>query len=157
MDKLDRLFNPRQFADAFGAAMRDSSFAEMKSQPDATVWFAGGAASAAAGLAWDRGQIDYLGNRHSFSVSGLSIADDRADNISATGIVKRLKTLSDFVGNYFEVAAEGRMTAGRSATCLRNDRGVRIQLVANCAGRRFNVSITGVRIRFKSLVNAQTS
>lgn len=150
MDKLNLLFNPKQFADAFGAAMRDSNFAAMQSQPDATVWLDGGAASAAAGFALVHGKIDYRGNRHSFSISGLSIGDVPAVNTSATGIVKRLKTLSDFVGNYFAAVAEGRMTTGSPATCLRSDRGVQIQLVAKAAGLRFHVSSNGVRIRFKS-------
>jgi len=149
MDKLDLLFNPKLFADSFGAAMRDSRFMK-ETQPDATVWLEGGAASSGAGFAWDQGKIDCRGNRHSFCISGLSITDVPAVNTSATGIVKRLKTLSDFVGNYFAALAEGRMTAGHAATCLRNDRGVQIQLVANHAGQRFNVSINGVRIRLKS-------
>ena len=142
MDKLNLLFNPKLFADAFGAAIRDS--------PDATLWLEGGAASAAAGFALDHGKIDYRGNRHSFSISGLSIGDVPAINTSATGIVKRLKTLSDFVGNYFAAVAEGRMTTGSPATCLRNDRGVQIQLVAKAAELRFHVSSNGARIRFKS-------
>jgi hypothetical protein len=148
MDKLNLLFNPKQFADAFGAAMPDTRVVE--SQPDATLWVEGGAASAVAGFALDHGKMDYRGNRHSFSISGLSIGDVPAVNTSATGIVKRLKTLSDFVGNYFAAVAEGRMTTGSSATCLRNDRGVQIQLVAETAGQRFQVSSNGVRIRFES-------
>jgi hypothetical protein len=150
MDKLDLLFNPKQFADAFGAALRDSGSVAMKSDPDATVWLEGGAASARAKLTWDHGQIEYQGNRHSFSISGLSITHSPAVNVFATGIVRRLKTLSDFVGNYLAAAAEGRLTAGSSSTFLRNDRGVLIQLVATDAGQRFNVSADGVRIRFES-------
>ena len=147
MDKLNLLFNSKQFADAFGAAMRDSNFV---SQPDATVWLEGGAASAGQGFSWDHGKIDYRGSSHGFSISGLSIADLPPVNTSATGIVKRLNALADFVGNYFAAAAEGRMTAGSSANCLRNDRGVQIQLIANDAGLRFRASINGVRISFKS-------
>jgi len=147
MDKLDLLFNPQLFADAFGAAMRDSRFVK-EPQPDATVWLEGEAASSGAGFVWDQGKIDYRGNRHSFSISGLSIADVPAVRTSATGIVKRLKSLSDFVGNYFAAAAEGRVKTGSLATCLRNDRGVQIHLVARAAGQRFSVSSNGVRIRF---------
>ncbi|MGO9932914.1 MAG: hypothetical protein ACLPV8_14035 [Steroidobacteraceae bacterium] len=149
MDKLDLLFNPKQFADAFGAVMSDSNLVAMESQPDATVWLEGGAGSAGAGFAWDHGKIDYRGNRRGFSISGLSIADVPAVNTSATGIVRRLNSLSDFVGNYLAAAAQGRLTAGSSATYLRNDRGVLIQLIAQDAGQRFGVSISGVRIRFK--------
>jgi hypothetical protein len=150
MDKLDLLFNPKQFADAFGAAQRDSRFVAKESDPDATVWLERRAASARAESAWDHGQIDYRGNRHSFSICGLSLAHVPAGNVFATGTVRRLRTLSDFVGNYFAAAAEGRLTAGSSAVFLRNDRGVLIQLVAIDAGQRFNAAVTGVRIRFKS-------
>ncbi len=37
MDKLDLLFDPRQFADAFGAATGDSSSVFKESQPDAQL------------------------------------------------------------------------------------------------------------------------
>jgi hypothetical protein len=149
MEKLDLLFNPKQFADAFSTALRDSRLEAMASDPDATVWLEGEGASARAELTWDHGQIDYQGNRHSFSISGLSIAHLPAVNVFATGIVRRLRTLSDFVGNYLTAAAEGRLTAGSSSIFLRNDRDVLIQLVATDAGQRFNVSVEGVRIRFK--------
>jgi hypothetical protein len=150
MDKLDLLFNQKLFSDAFGAATRDSKSRAMESHPDATVWLEGGAASARAELEWGHGQIDYRGNRHGFSISGLSIAPVPTTIISATGIVRRLKRLSDFVGNYFHAAEEGPLTAASSAAYLRNDRGVRIQFVAADAGQRFDVSANGVRISFRS-------
>ena len=153
MDKLDQLFSPKHFAVAFGTALRDSRFVVKETQPDATVWLEGGAASAGAGFAWDHGQIDYRGNRYSFSISGLSIADLPTRSTSATGIVRRLRTLSDFAGSYLAEAAEGGFTAGGLTTHLRNDRGVLIQLVATDAKQRFNVSVNGVRIRFKSQSN----
>jgi hypothetical protein len=157
MDKLDLLFNPKKFADAFGASLRDSRFVAMESDPDATVWFEGGAASTRAELQLDHGQIDYRGNCHSFSISGLSVAHIPPVNIFATGIVRRLKTLSDFVGDYLAAATEGRSTAGSKATLLRNDRGMLIQLVATDARQRFNISVNGVRIRFKASSAASRS
>jgi hypothetical protein len=150
MDKLDLLFNPKQFADVFGVALRDSRFQAKESDPDATVWLERGAAYARAELAWNRGQIDYRGNRHSFSICGLSFAHVPAVDVLATGTVRRLKTLSDFVGNYFVAAAEGRLTAGGSAVLLKNNCGVLIQLVAMDAGQRFAVAVNGVGIRFNS-------
>jgi hypothetical protein len=83
MDKLDLLFNPKQFADAFSAALRDSSLVAMESPPDATVWIEGGAGPSAAGFAWDHCKLDYRGHRHSFSISGLSIAEAPAVNMVA--------------------------------------------------------------------------
>jgi hypothetical protein len=150
MDKLDLLFNPKQFADVFDASLRDSRLVSMECDPDATVWFAGGTASARAELALDHGQIDYRGKRHTLGISGLSIAHVRPLNTSATGIVRRLKTLSDFAGNYVAAAGEGRSTAGSTAAFLRNDRGVLLQLLATDARQRFSVSVNGARVRFKS-------
>jgi hypothetical protein len=153
MNKLDLLFNPKLFADAFGAAMRDSKPRAMESDPAASVWLEGGTASACAEWEWGHGQIDYRGSRHSFSISGLSIAPVPAAIITATGIVRHLRTLSDFVGHYFKAAAVGRSTAPSSAAYLKNDRGVLIQLVAADAGQRFNVSAEGVSIRLRSQSN----
>jgi hypothetical protein len=150
MNKLDLLFNPKLFADTFGAAMRDSKSRVMESDPDASVWLEGGAAPARAEWEWVHGRIDYRGSRYSFSISGLSIAPVPAAIITATGIVRHLRTLSDFFGNYHKAAAEGRFTAASPAAYLKNDRGVLIQLVAADAGQRFNVAADGVRIGFNS-------
>jgi hypothetical protein len=113
MDKLDLLFDPKLFSDAFGAAMRDSQSRGMESDPDATVWLEGATASARTAMEWGDGRIDYRGNRHGFSISGLSIAPVPAAIITATGIVRHLRTLSDFVGNYFRAPA-GRAIDGRN-------------------------------------------
>jgi len=148
MDRPD-LFDLKQFAVAFGAVSSNSNSVGDESQPDATVWIERGAASAGAGFAWDGGQIDYQGHKHAFSITGLSVANVTAGCLSAAGIVKRLRKLSEFAGNY-AAAAEARVTAGHPVTYLRNDRGVLIQLIAREAGLRFSLSVNGVLIKFKS-------
>jgi len=147
MDRLN-LFDLKQFTVTFGAVTGNSYSVRTESEPDATVRLEGGAASAGAGFAWDGGQIDYQGNRHAFSITGLSIGNVPAGSVSAAGIVKRLRKLSEFAGNY-AAAAEAGVTSGRPVTYLKNDRGVLIQLVARDAGQRFDVSVNGVSIRFK--------
>jgi hypothetical protein len=148
VDKLD-LFDLNQFAVAFVAAAGNSRSVRSESQPVATLWLQGGAASAGAEFAWDDGQIDYQGHYHAFSINGLSVVNVSAGSASAAGIVKRLRKLSEFAGNY-AVVAESRVTAPHQVTYLRNDRGVLIQLVAREAGLRFRLSVNGVLIRFKS-------
>jgi hypothetical protein len=147
MDKLGLLFDPKEFAVAFGAATGDLRSAATEARPDATVWLEGGAAVAGAGFAWGHGQIHYKRNHHGFSISGLSIADVHAASISATGMVMRLRQLSDFSGDYSGLGAEATATGDGSATYLKNERGVVIKLVAADAGLRFKVSVKGVRVK----------
>jgi len=146
MEKLGALFDPKQFALAFGAAAGDPRSVATEARPDATVWLEGGAAVAGAGFAWGDGRITYKRSRHGFSISGLSIADVHAAGISATGIVIRLEKLSDFSGNYSGVGAEATASGGGSATYLKNERGVVIKLLATVNGLRFRVSVNGVRV-----------
>lgn len=70
--------------------------------------------------------------------------------MSAAGIVKRLRGLSEFAGHYTAAAAKAGGTDGYPVTYLRNDHGVLIQLVAKEAGLRFSPSVNGVLISFKS-------
>jgi len=95
------------------------------------------------------GEIVYQGTKHAFAISGLSTVDFPVPRIFAIGIVKRLRTLLDFAGNYSSEAVESRLPSGGSVTYLKNERGVLIQLVARHAGLRFGVSANGVKIRFK--------
>jgi hypothetical protein len=149
MDKLGLLFDAKQFAVAFGAATVDLSSAATEARPDATVWLEGGAAVAGAGFAWGHGQLNYKRDHHGFSISGLSIADVHAASISATGIVMRLRKLSDFSGTYSGLGAEATAADGGAATYLKNERGVVIKLVARDAGLRFSLSVDGVRVRLR--------
>jgi hypothetical protein len=56
MNKLDLLFDAKQFGVAFGAATGDSSCVLKESRPEATARSEGGAASVGAGLSRDGGQ-----------------------------------------------------------------------------------------------------
>ena len=63
MDKLGLLFDPKEFAVAFGAVTGDLRSAATEARPDATVWLERGAAVAGAGFAWGHGQIVYKRQR----------------------------------------------------------------------------------------------
>ena len=148
MNKPELLLDPKQFAAAFGAATCNASPA-LRESPGAIVWLEDAARCVHAQFTSGDGEIVYQGTKHAFTISGLSTVDFPVPRISTTGIVKRLRTLLDFAGNYSSEAVESRLTSGGSVTYLKNERGVLIQLVARHAGLRFGVSANGVKIRFK--------
>lgn len=147
MNKPELLFDPKHFVAAFGAATCKSP--ALPESPGAIVWLEDAAGCLRARSAGGDGEIVYQGTKHAFTIAGLSTADFRVAHIVATGIVKRLRTLFDFAGNYSSQAVESPLTAGGSFAYLKNERGVLIQLVAKHAGLRFGVSALGVQIQFK--------
>jgi hypothetical protein len=146
MDKLNRLFagNPREFAAAFRAATSDED--TEVSQLEATLWLEDGTATTGAGFVWGHGQIHFRGNSHAFRLSGSSRADLNASGILAAGSVTGLRKLTDFNGNY-SLWAAGAAGNG-SATYLKNERGVVINLIAT-AGLPFDLPVSSVRLRLK--------
>jgi len=119
-------------------------------QPDGTVVLSGGAVAAGIGYVWGHGALTYQGGPHDFSISGVSIVDAGAANISASGTVYNLKNLSDFAGNYTAVSAGLTIAGGGSASYLKNEHGVIIKLVSTTVGLRFNLSADGVHVKLKS-------
>jgi hypothetical protein len=119
-------------------------------QPDGTVNLTGGSVAVGVGYVWGHGQLSYQDKSHKFTISGVSIVDVGAANISATGQVYNLKKLSDFTGNYLEFTAGVTVAGGGSAAYLRNEHGVVIKLVSTTAGLRFNLSADGVNVKLKS-------
>jgi len=118
-------------------------------QPDGSVVLSGGSVAAGVGFVWGHGQLTYQGT-HDFSISGVSIVDAGAANLSATGTVYNLKNLSDFAGNYAAVAAGITIAGGGSASYLKNEHGVVIKLISTSVGLRFNLSADGVNVKLKS-------
>lgn len=121
-----------------------------EAQPDGTVTVNGGSVAAGIGYVWGHGDLNYGGKSHPFKVSGLSIVDVGAANISASGHVYNLKKLADFSGNYVEVSAGLTVAGGGSAAYLRNEHGVVIKLESTTVGLRFNLSGDGVKVTLKS-------
>ena len=119
-------------------------------QPDGTVTLTGGSIAAGIGYVWGHGDLNYGGESHQFKISGLSIVDVGAANISAAGHVYNLKKLDDFGGNYVEVSAGVTVAGGASAAYLKNEHGVVIKLEATTVGLRFNLSGDGVKVTLKS-------
>src|ERR1700722_1825330 len=119
-------------------------------QPDGTVVLSGGSVAAGVGYVGGHGDLTFSQGTHKFSISGVSVADAGAANISATGNVYYLTKLSDFAGNYVAASAGITIGGGGSATYLKNEHGVVIKLVSTSVGLRFTLSANGVNVKLKS-------
>jgi hypothetical protein len=135
-----------------GAALADSSAqsgAVVSGAPDATVELSGGAVAAGIGFEWGHGDIVYQGEKHRFSLSGLSIVDVGAANITGSGVVYNLHNLQDLNGNFVAATAGLTVAGGGEADYLRNEKGVVIKLLATSKGLRFNLSGNGMKIKLQ--------
>src|ERR1700746_3510467 len=109
-----------------GVALADSSGqsgAVISGAPDATVELSGGAVAAGIGFEWGHGDIVYQGQKHRFSLSGLSIVDVGAANITGSGVVYNLRNLQDLNGNFVAATAGLTIAGGGEADYLRNEKG----------------------------------
>jgi len=119
-------------------------------QPDATVSLKAGSVAAGIGYTWGNGDLSYGGDTHKFSISGVSVVDVGVTDITASGVVYNLKSLSDFAGNYVAASAGITIAGGGSAVYLKNEHGVVMKLIATDVGLKFNLSADGVHVTLKS-------
>jgi hypothetical protein len=117
--------------------------------PSATVtireWSAAYYASAARG----KGTLNYNGQRHHFSISGLGAGGMGGQKISATGTVYNLNKLSDFNGTYHGISRGLTLIEGKMHAKLTNGNGVTMYLAGETEGlasslgaQAFEVSLT---------------
>jgi hypothetical protein len=102
--------------------------------PSATVrireWSAAYYGSAAAG----KGTLNYQGQRHHFTISGLGAGGMGAQKISATGKVYNLNNLSSFSGTYRGISRGLTLIEGQMHAKLQNRSGVTMYLAAQTEG-----------------------
>ena len=136
---------------AGGLAAPSAPRAQEASAPaaDATLSLSGHAVAAGVGFSWGSGHLDYMGKAHAVKISGLSVLDVGAANISATGSVYNLKALKDFNGTYLAFSAGATVAGGGGLAYLKNQNGVVIKLNSTSAGLRFNLSANGVTLKVK--------
>jgi hypothetical protein len=133
------------------AYARDTESAPVanEAQPDATVTLKGGSVAAGIGYTWGHGELKYDDHSHPFSIKGVSLVDVGATDLSATGNVYHLKSVSDFSGNYVAAGAGITIAGGGTAVYLKNEHGVVIKLIATEVGLKFKLSADGVKITLK--------
>ena len=102
--------------------------------PSATVsireWSAAYYGSVAAG----KGTLDYNGQRHHFTISGLGAGGAGGQKVSATGKVYNLNKLSDFPGTYHGISTGLTLIEGKMHAKLTNGNGVVMYLAGQTEG-----------------------
>ena len=117
--------------------------------PSATVsireWSAAYYGSATAG----QGILNYNGQRHRFTISGVGVGGAGGQKISATGKVYNLNNLSDFSGTYHGISRGLTLIEGKMHAKLTNGNGVTMYLAGQTQGiassmgaQAFEVSLT---------------
>ena len=117
--------------------------------PAATVriqeWTAAYYGSAAAG----KGTLNYNGQRHHFTISGLGAGGMGGQKVTATGKVYNLNNLRDFAGTYRGISGGLTLIEGKMHAKLTNGNGVVMYLAGETEGlassmgvQAFEVSLT---------------
>jgi hypothetical protein len=102
--------------------------------------------AAGIGLSWGEGVLTFEGQRHSFSVKGLSLIDLGVAKLISEGGVEGLDRLSDFEGHYAAASAGAAAGVGASVLTMRNEHGVVIQLKSDVEGVALALGPEGFRI-----------
>jgi hypothetical protein len=120
-----------------------------KKKPDATLELEGGSVAVGIGFSWSGGTLTYKGKKYDVKVDGLSVGDVGITKSTLKGSVYNLKKLSDFDGNYSAVGAGATVGGGGSATTMKNQNGVTINLVSTTQGARLTLGAAGVNMQIK--------
>jgi hypothetical protein len=102
--------------------------------------------AAGIGLSWGDGILSFEGQRHAFSVKGLSLIDVGVARQISEGAVSNLSSLSDFEGRYVAVEAGAAAGAGASLLSMRNQHGVVINLTSDVEGVQLAFGPEGLHI-----------
>lgn len=114
--------------------------------PTGTVEFSGGSVAVGIGYSWGSGTLLYHGRRYPMKIDGLSIVHVGANGYTASGTVYHLTNLSDFDGVYGAVSAGAAIAGGATATTMKNDHGVVIEMVSTDVGLNFQLGPKGVTL-----------
>jgi envelope integrity protein A len=123
--------------------------ARAEDTPDATIKLSGGSVAVGIGYSWGGGTLTYKGKTYPVEVKGLSVGDVGASQVEASGNVYHLAKLADFDGNYTAAAAGVTVAGGASATAMKNQNGVVINLVSTTQGLKFTFAAAGVDLKIK--------
>jgi hypothetical protein len=102
--------------------------------------------AAGIGLSWGEGTLLFEGQRHSFSVKGLSLIDLGIAKLISEGAVENLDDLADFGGTYVAIGAGASAGIGASVVAMRNQHGVVIRLTSDAEGVNLALGPEGLRL-----------
>jgi hypothetical protein len=119
--------------------------------PSATIEFSGGSVAAGIGYTWGGGTLLYQGKEYFLKVDGLTIVHVGVSGYTASGAVYHLTKLTDIGGVYTAVSAGVAVAGGATATTMKNDHGVVIEMTATHTGLNFQLGPQGMTITLNSL------
>ena len=118
-------------------------------KPDATIHLKEGSVAAGIGFSWGSGTLKYKGKSYPVSVDGLSVGDVGITEAAASGKVYGLHDISKFDGLYTAVAAGATAAGGGNVAAMKNQNGVRIDLVSTTQGVSLKLAAEGVNLKIK--------
>lgn len=96
------------------------------------------------------GSLFFKGNRHPFSVGGLSLgATIGFASIDFVGKARNMTRPRDIEGNYRAIAAGLSVAGGGAVARLRNARGVELEISGTKIGLKASIDLNGLRIRLE--------
>ncbi len=116
-------------------------------KPDATVRFQGGSVGLGVGTSWGSGTLEFHGKSYPIRVQGLTLGSVGATRFDATGAVFNLTRVEDVNGTYTGVGAGATAGGGASATVMRNQNGVQMEVTSTSQGAKVSAGVNGVTIR----------
>ena len=117
--------------------------------PDATLELKEGSVAAGVGFSWGGGELTYQGKTYKVSVDGLTVGSVGISQATATGKVFDLKDIKNFDGIYTAVGAGATAAGGGGVAVMRNQNGVRIELLATTVGVKLTLGASGVKLKIK--------
>jgi hypothetical protein len=134
---------------ALGCLAAFAAFAA-ESNPSGRVNISSKAVAVGIGVTWGDGTLSYGDKTYAFSMTGLSIVDLGISNVTSTGEVFNLNSVSDFSGNYAAGEAGITIAGGPSDVIMKNEHGVVLRLHGTQQGVRFTLAPQGVAIKLKN-------
>ena len=127
--------------------MASVTVAQEASDLSGTVTVTATSVAAGIGWSWGKGTLTMLdGSQHDFKVSGLDVAAVGIKQATGVGKVYNMKKLEDFEGQYVKATAGAVVGGGMSATSMRNDKGVVINLTGVGQGVDFRLAASGMEV-----------
>ena len=118
--------------------------------PSGTVSLESKSIAVCVGVSWGDGTLtSNQGQKHTFSIGGLSVVDVGVSKASASGEVYNLKKLEDFSGNYVAAQSSGAVAGGAGAVVMRNQNRVVIKLTGTGTGVKLALGPKGVDVKLK--------
>jgi hypothetical protein len=122
---------------------------DLDGPPDATIDFEAKQLRLIFGGAEGRGVLHYKGKDYPFRIKGVTVGGAGFTEVEGTATVHRMKSLSDFPGNYNGIGIGAALGQGKGATSFQNGKGVVVTTKGKSSGVALNMGVSSVNIRMK--------